>query len=131
VIDGVDLWPVLAGGGAELGSRELFFFHDYDVEALRRGRWKYIHSNSHYVWPAPLDKPDTPAGRLASGRNYQPPGSTESVPTLGTWPLLYELGRDPGEAYNLAQTHRETTRELGERLEAWRAEFHANPRGWK
>ena len=131
VIDGVDLWPVLAGGGAELGSRELFFFHDYDVEALRRGGWKYIHSNSHYVWPAPLDKPDTPAGRLASGRNYQPPGSAESVPTLGTWPLLYELGRDPGEAYNLAQTHPETARELQEKLEAWRTAFHANPRGWR
>jgi len=131
VIDGVDLWPVLAGGGAELGSRELFFFHDYDVEALRRGHWKYIHSNSHYVWPAPLDKPDTPAGRLASGRNYRPRGSTESVPTLGTWPLLYELGRDPGEAYNLAQTHPETARELGETLEAWRAAFRANPRGWR
>ena len=79
----------------------------------------------------PSRKPDTPAGRLASGRNYQPSGSTESVPTLGTWPLLYELGRDPGEAYNLAQTHPETARELGEKLEAWRAAFHANPRGWK
>jgi hypothetical protein len=53
------------------------------------------------------------------------------VPTLGTWPLLYELSRDPGEAYNLAQTHPETARELGERLEAWRAAFHANPRGWQ
>jgi len=95
------------------------------------GRWKYIRSNSHYVWPTPLDKTDTPAGKLATGHHYRPPGATESVPTLGTWPLLYELGRDPGEAYNLAETRPELARQLGERLETWRATFIANPRGWR
>jgi uncharacterized sulfatase len=131
ITDGVDLWPVLAGGRADLAERPLFFFHDYDVEAMRVGRWKYIRSHSHYVWPAPLDKTDTPAGRLASGRDYRPPGSSESVPTLGTWPLLYELGRDPAEAYNVARSHPELARDLGERLDAWREAFRANPRGWR
>ena len=77
---------------------------------------KYLDRNSHYVWPAPLDKADTPGGRLLTGRDYQPPGSSESVPTLGTWPLLYELGRDPGEAYSVARSHPERVRELRERL---------------
>jgi uncharacterized sulfatase len=131
VIDGVDLWPVLSTQRADPEARPLFFFHDYDVEAVRFGRWKYIRSNSHYVWPTPLDKTDTPAGKLASGRDYRPPGSTESVPTLGTWPLLYELGRDPAEAYNVAETHPEVARELKRRLDAWRAAFRANPRGWR
>ena len=131
VIDGVDLWPVLAGERADLGERPLFFFHDYDVEAVRVGPWKYIDRNSHYVWPVPLDKTDTPAGRLASGRDYRPPGSAESVPTLGAWPLLYRLDRDPEEAYNLADTHPERTRELRGRLEAWRTRFRENPRGWR
>jgi uncharacterized sulfatase len=129
VIDGIDLWPGLAGERADLGERALFFFHDYDVEAMRLGRWKYIRSISHYTWPAPLDKTDTPAGKLASGHHYRPPGSTESVPTLGTWPLLYELGRDPTEAYNVAETHPEVARQLGQRLEEWRAAFLADPRG--
>jgi uncharacterized sulfatase len=131
VIDGEDLWPVLTQQRSDLGARPLFFFHDYDVEALRRGPWKYIRSSSHYVWPAPLDKADTPAGRLASGRDYRSPGSTKSIPTLGTWPLLYELRRDPAEAYNVAETHPRTARELGEMLETWRASFQANPRGWR
>ena len=48
---------------ADVGERPLFFFHDYDVEAVRVGRWKYIDRNSHYVWPAPLDKTDTPGGK--------------------------------------------------------------------
>ncbi len=129
VIDGVDLWPVLSGESDRGKERELFFFHDYDVEAMRAGRWKYIERISHYVWPAPLDKPDTLGGRLLMGRNYQPPGSAESVPTLGTWPLLYDLRLDPEEAYNVADRHPEVVRELGRRLEAWRTAFLADPRG--
>jgi arylsulfatase A-like enzyme len=131
VIDGVDLRAVLLGKQADVDERPLFFFHDYDVEAVRLGPWKYIDRNSHYVWPAPLDKTDTPAGRLATGRDYRPPGSAESVPTLGTWPLLYDLRRDPGEAYNVAEAHPERVRELRERLEQWRVSFRKNPRGWR
>ncbi|UCE85901.1 MAG: sulfatase [Deltaproteobacteria bacterium] len=131
VIDGADLWAVLSGQATGVGERPLYFFHDYDVEALRVGRWKYIDRNSHYTWPVPLDKPDTPAGKLLTGRDYRPPGAAESVPTLGTWPLLYDLERDPGEAYNVAESHPERARALEERLEAWRAAFRENPRGWR
>jgi uncharacterized sulfatase len=131
MIDGVDLWPVLTGAREGVGERPIFFFHDYDVEALRAGRWKYIDRNSHYVWPAPLDKPDTPAGKLLGARDYRPPGAAESVPTLGTWPLLYDLQRDPAEAYNLAQTHPQLTDELARTLREWRKDFLENPRGWR
>jgi uncharacterized sulfatase len=131
VIDGVDLFSVWTGGEAGFDERPLYFFHDYDVEAVRVGQWKYIERNSHYVWPAPLDKTDTPGGKLLTGRNYRPPGSAESVPTLGTWPLLYDLDRDPEEAYNVAESDPERVRELRERLEAWRAGFRENPRGWR
>jgi uncharacterized sulfatase len=131
LIDGVDLWPVLAGEQTGLAERPLFFFHDYDVEAMRVGPWKYIDRNSHYVWPAPLDKTDTPAGKILTGRDYRPPDSAESVPTLGTWPLLYELNRDPGEAYNVAETEAQRVRELRAKLEEWRAGFRENPRGWR
>ncbi len=131
VIDGADLWPVLSGRQAELPERPLFFFHDYDIEAMRLGRWKLVESSSHYVWPVPLDKQDTPAGQLLTSRNYTPPGSSESVPTLGTWPLLYELQRDPAEAYNVAKTRPEIAAALGRRLAEWRSAFMANPRGWR
>jgi uncharacterized sulfatase len=131
IVDGVDIWPVLSGEQEEVADRALFFFHDYDVEGMRVGRWKYLESNSHYVWPTPLDKRDTPAGRIAAGRDYQPPGSEESVPTLGTWPLLYDLGQDPDESYNVAESHPAVARELGERLRAWRTAFRADPRGWR
>jgi arylsulfatase A len=131
VVDGADLWPVLSARQAKLPERPLFFFHDYDVEAVRLGRWKLVERNSHYVWPVPLDKQDTPAGQLLTSRDYTPPGGGESVPTLGTWPLLYELRRDPAEAYNVAKTRPEIAADLTQRLQAWRSEFLANPRGWR
>ncbi|MBW2293236.1 MAG: sulfatase-like hydrolase/transferase [Deltaproteobacteria bacterium] len=130
VIDGVDLWPVLKNQATGLEERPLYFFHDYDVEALRLGEWKYIGRNSHYVWPAPLDKADTPGGKLLTGRDYQPANAATSVPTLGTWPLLYNLRRDPEEAYNVAESHPVVVRELTGRLQRWRDEFRENPRGW-
>jgi uncharacterized sulfatase len=131
VIDGLDLWPVLGGAATGVGQRPLYFFHDYDVEAVRLGPWKYIDSNSHYVWPAPLDKPDTPGGKALGGRDYRPPGAAAAVPTLGAWPLLYHLGRDPEEAYNVAEGNPQVVSDLAGRLEAWRAKFRENPRGWR
>jgi uncharacterized sulfatase len=131
IIDGADLWPVLSASRPGLPERPIFFFHDYDVEAIRLGRWKLVERNSHYVWPAPLDKQDTPAAKVLASRDYTPPGSSESVPTLGTWPLLYELERDPAEAYNVAKHRPEIADELGAQLTAWRSAFLENPRGWR
>ena len=130
IVDGRDQWAAWADG-SQPEERALYFFHDYDVEALRVGDWKLIERNSHYVWPAPLDKTDTPGGRLLTGRDYQPPGSAESVPTLGAWPLLYHLERDLEEAYNVAASHPARVRELRAQLEAWRRAFAENPRGWR
>jgi len=131
VIDGIDIWPLLSGLEVDPGERMLVFFQQYDAEALRVGRWKLNRSASHWVWPVPLDKRDNLAGALASNRDYRPADGSASVPTLGTWPMLYDLTRDPDESYNVAETHPEVVRELGERFDAWRREFYANPRGWR
>jgi len=134
VIDGENLMPLLLGEKAateQAENRSLYFFHEFDVEAVRRGRWKYITSNSHYVWPIPLDKNDLVSGQAANGRDYYPPGSDVGIPTLGTWPLLYDLSIDPSESYNLAKGHPEITQTMGDSISAWHAEFMANPRGWK
>jgi arylsulfatase A-like enzyme len=131
VIDGANLWPVLSGGEVDLAQRALYFFHDYDAEAVRVGDWKYIRASSHYAWPIPLDKENTFIGRMASGRSYTPPGSDESIPTLGTWPLLYQLRRDSQEAYNVAEKYPDVARDLGARLDAWSAALRENPRGWR
>ncbi len=130
-IDGVSLLPVLSGEKNELVGRPLYFFHDYDVEAVRVDQWKYIESISHYTWPSPLDKQDTFGGRAISSRDYTPPGANRSIPTLGTWPLLYRIDRDSGESYNLASKYPEVVEELSNQLEDWKKTFYENPRGWK
>lgn len=134
IVDGIDLLPLLEGdpgAAAAAADRPLYFFHEYDVEAVRVGRWKYIAHNSHYTWPIPIDKNDTLAGRAANSRDYYPPDGGDPVPTLGTWPLLYDLERDREEAYNVARRHPDVSRRLDEALVAWKSAFHAAPRGWK
>ena len=133
IIDGLDLLSLLEGAGPrpDLEERTLYFFHEYDVEAMRRGRWKYIANNSHYTWPVPLDKSNTLVGRAAGGRDYLPADGSAPVPTLGTWPLLYDLSLDREEAYNLADRHPDTVARMGRDLAAWHAAFMQAPRGWK
>ena len=127
-IDGRDLSALLSGQQHALQQRPLFFYHDYDVEAVRVGQWKYLAGNSHYVWPNPLDKLDSLAGRMVSARDYSPAGSDVSIPTMGTWPLLYHLGRDRGESYNVAAKYPEVVAKLSSTLSDWKAAFYADPR---
>jgi len=127
-IDGKDLSPLLFGQPHQLQQRPLYFFHDYDIEGVRVGPWKYLASNSHYVWPNPLDKMDSIVGKMVSSRNYSPPDSDVSIPTLGTWPLLYQLDRDPGESYNVAKKYPAKATELAARLSSWQKRFYADPR---
>jgi arylsulfatase A len=131
VIDGADIWPLLSRDGEPLPERPVYFFHEYDVEGVRAGDWKYFRSVSHWTWPLPLDKRDNLAGRMAGGRDYTPPGTDTPIPTLGTWPRLFHVRLDRGESYDVVKKYPEKARELGARLEAWRKEFYSNPRGWR
>ncbi len=133
IIDGIDILPLLEGGpvDAAIAERPLYFFHEYDVEAVRLGRWKYIARNSHYTWPVPIDKNDTFSGRSANSRDYYPADGGEPVPTLGTWPLLYDMDGDREESYNVAKRHPDVCRRLDTELERWTRTFRAAPRGWK
>jgi len=130
IIDGQSLVPLLAGDNTDLHERALYFFHDFDVEAIRLGKWKYIHNNSHYVWPVPLDKPDSQVGSALAMMNYTPPGETESIPTLGEWPALYQLDIDRGESYNLAKKYPDQVQALQQRLTDFHQSYRENPRGW-
>ena len=130
VIDGTDIWPLLAGDSEHLSERALYFFHEFDVEGMRAGDWKYFRDVSHWTWPLPLDKRDNFAGRIAGARDYTPPGTDIRIPTLGTWPKLFQVRRDRGESYDVVKKYPEKAEEMGENLEAWRKTFYGNPRGW-
>ena len=133
-IDGIDLSGIIDSSSREkpeLTNRELYFFHDYDVEAIRKGKWKFYASTNHYTWPIPLDKPASFVGRTAGMRDYYPPNSSEPIHTLGTFPNMYDLQHDPGECYNLVESEPEQAADLAACLAEWKSNFYANPRGWR
>ena len=73
-------------------------------------------------------------GMNAADRTYTYPsrktGEARTVRALGTWPLLYDLKRDPGENYNVIRHHPEIERKLHTTLVDFEESFYANPRGW-
>jgi uncharacterized sulfatase len=117
IIDGKDITGLLSGKQDTTPHEAFYFYHLDELEAIRVTRWKYIRNIHHYVWPAPIDKPATLLGRFSKGR-------------LGRWPLLYDLELDPGESYNLIDTHREVGQKLLTKMKKWEEDLRENPRGW-
>lgn len=133
IIDGRDVGPLLISGEASstLTERPLFFFKDMSIEGMRIGDWKFYDSYSRYVWPVPLDKPDTLGGALMGTRNYQPQGSDIVIPTGPELPMLHNISKDPTESYNVAKRYPEKLSEMQDKFSQWQTEFYNNPRGWK
>jgi arylsulfatase A len=93
-IDGVDLSPVLFGRGP--GLRQSFvYYRDTTAFALRRGRWK-IHV----------------ATRSAYGKD----AAVKHDP-----PLLFDLGVDPSERFDVAKAHPDVVADLLKELAAHEA----------
>lgn len=133
VIDGINIMPLMRGDQASkqiAEQRSLYFFHEYTVEAMRQGKWKYINDTNHYVWPVPMDKASNLTGKILSSRDYYPQDGADPVPTLGTWPLLYDMHLDPSESYNVAKHQQQVTARLGKSLSVWQKQFLEDPRGW-
>ena len=85
VLDGVDLSPALLGTGPS-PRQAMFFYRDTKLYAVRQGAYK-----AHFV--------------TRSG--YGPDKPVEHDP-----PLLFHLGEDPGERFNVAKDHPEVIAEL-------------------
>ena len=133
IIDGINILPLMQGDEDSkqlAGQRPFYFFHEYTVEAMRQGKWKYINDTNHYVWPVPMDKTNNLTGEILSSRDYYPPDGSDPVPTMGTWPLLYDMQLDPGESYNVTQHQPQVTARLAQSLSAWQKQFLEDPRGW-
>jgi arylsulfatase A len=84
-IDGVDVTPVLTGKGKS-ARQTMFFYRDEQLYAVRHGPYK-----AHFVTRAGYGKED---------------------PVKHDPPLLYHLGRDPGEKTDVAKAHPEVVAEI-------------------
>ena len=86
VLDGVDLSPALLGTGPS-PRQAMFFYRDTKLYAVRQGAYK-----AHFV--------------TRSG--YGPDKPVEHDP-----PLVFHLGEDPGEKFNVAKDHPEVVAAIG------------------
>jgi len=117
IIDGRTILPLLEDEAADLPDRPIFFYHYYELEGVRLGRWKYFDRVSRYTWPIPLDSASVPD---ALGKSQ-----------LGTrWPLLYDLDLDPGESYNLIGKYPDEAERLHREMIEWQETANRNPRGF-
>lgn len=107
IIDGIDIGAVLRDPTARLPGRDLFFYHQGVLEAMRAEEWKFIREINHYVWPMPINK------LLGHLTPY----------SKGPLPLLFNVRNDPGEAYNLAMNHPDIVTAMGTRMANWEAQM--------
>ncbi len=131
VVDGKNIMGLMNGKESQSPHDALYFFHYREIEGVRIGDWKLLRSINTRTFPIPLDKKGTFFGDAAGGHDYHPEGSDESVPTMGSWPLLYNMRFDDGESYNVIKKYPAVADELMARLEQFEYEFFSNPRGWK
>jgi len=95
-IDGKDLTRVWTAGAASPHDA-LLLFNNERVAGIRTQRWKLVVRSYYRGYELPLDR-------------------------FGL-PLLFDIARDPGERYNVAQRHPDVAKDLLARLAAARATF--------
>ncbi|MCK6556633.1 sulfatase [Candidatus Binatia bacterium] len=131
IVDGRDFRDVLHGVATASPHGALFFFNANVIDGARGGAWKYYRWVSLYTAPLPLDKIDTLAGRAARRYTYTDPRTGQTAPLLTHMPLLFNLGLDPNESYNVVDRHPADAARLHAAIESWERDFFANPRGWR
>ncbi|MCJ7680554.1 MAG: sulfatase [Candidatus Aminicenantes bacterium] len=105
-IDGVDLRSVLEGDMNAEPRRELAYFYGKTLCAVREERWKLHFPHSYRSYEDVLPGLDGLNGPYARGE---------------TGIALYDLDRDPGERYNVAENHPDIVARLLERGEYYRS----------
>jgi len=117
IVDGKNIAGLLTGRDTRQPHEAIYFYHYDLLEGVRAGRWKYFEKTNRYVWPIALD-----TAPIADAMGRKQMGNR--------WPLLYDLQSDPGESYNVINTHPDIARRLRAMLLAWDREARLNPRGF-
>jgi arylsulfatase A-like enzyme len=110
IIDGKSITELLINPNAQQAERDLYFYHQGELECMREGDWKYIKSINHYIWPMPVNR------KLGGLSNH----------TTGPLPMLFNLRTDPGESYNLADRYPDKVKELDSKMVTWEDRLNTN-----
>jgi arylsulfatase A len=97
-LDGINIWPILAGRMQETEREALLYFDDWNVQCARWGKWK-LHFARHN----------------SAAFNPAPPGGRINLPLPA--PELYDLESDPDESYDMAPEKPVVVAEIRSRVE--------------
>jgi len=117
IIDGKNIYSLLAGKTDKSPHENILFYHYDLLEGIRSGRWKYFRKTNRYTWPVALDTAYIP-NKLGGDQ-------------LGNrWPLLYDLAGDPGESYNVLNKYPDIAGLMHKKILDWERKTKKNPRGF-
>ncbi len=113
VIDGRDVWPLLAGEpDAKSPHEAIYYLRGRNVQGIRVGDWKYRTATEKA--PRPKKRKGQPAG--------------DSKPKKVSVETLYNLSDDIGEQTNLIDKHLQIAERLKRKLATFQAELRKNLR---
>lgn len=126
VIDGRDIWPVIAGGdGAKSPHEAIYYLRGRGVNGVRIGDWKFLTAPAKDVLPE-IEIELTPEQQKLPRRqrNALIKERTKAAQrSSGDVEMLFNLREDPGESANLIDQHPAVATRLKNHLKAFEAEF--------
>ena len=103
-LDGIDIWPILAGQKPAIEREALLYFDDLYLQCARLGKWK-LHIARYNT----------------TAYNPAPEGGRINLPLKA--PELYDLVSDPDESYDLAPENPQVVADIEARIERLMAGF--------
>jgi arylsulfatase A len=97
-LDGIDIWPILAGDRAEVERDVFLYFDSVYLQCARFGRWKLHMTRYNTKAWSPL-----------------PPGGRVNLPLPR--PELYDVITDPQESYDCARSHPDVVADIRARVD--------------
>jgi arylsulfatase A len=108
MIDGRDIWPLLAGDEpGELDERPFYYYWNRELQAVRSGRWKLHVPHAYRTLDGAPGRDGLP-GKYASAR-------------IGR--ALFDLEADPGETTDVAEHHPDIVQRLDGLVSTARADL--------
>jgi arylsulfatase A-like enzyme len=126
VIDGKDIWPVIAGvDGAKSPHDAIYYPRGRSMSGVRMGDWKYLVVGAKEVAPkveVELTRDEQKLPR-AQRKTLIKERTKAAQGKQGDTEMLFNLREDIGETKNLIDPHTDIAARLKSRLKTFEAEF--------